>query len=411
MSDTSVLLLSMRRVANLVAYCAAYEFEDTIQQLTDADRIDIEDFASLEFSRRLYKAVRFATGSRTLAMKVAPTPKMTRLERDYDFFFPVFNHPHELYALAALPDWRKRCRRAACFIVELWPHLLPGYLLELLSAFDHVFVGSSHVVKGVAQLTGRPCTYLPIAADVVGMAPPREAPDRIVDVCYIGRRSQSTHEALLALESSRRDFFYFYDSVAASGLDLKQRTFRVQSASEHRHLLASILRRTRYYVANRARVNEPAFTRGGDEISIRFYEGAATGTVMIGDPPKSREFESQFDWPDAVIPMPFDAPDVAALIAELDNDPARLERARRENVYHSALRHDWLYRARTMFGARDLKPTMRMAEREKQLQRIALDTGVSIPYAATTEATAIPVTAAQKTVVSAQNQPLLGGAV
>ena len=59
-------------------------------------------------------------------------------------FFPVFSHTYELYSLATIPNWRQRCRKAACFITEVWSDMLPEYLLELLSAFDHVFIGHRH---------------------------------------------------------------------------------------------------------------------------------------------------------------------------------------------------------------------------------------------------------------------------
>jgi hypothetical protein len=54
----------------------------------------------------------------------------------------VFSHTYELYSLATIPNWRQRCRKAACFITEVWSGLLPEYLLELLSAFDHIFLGA-----------------------------------------------------------------------------------------------------------------------------------------------------------------------------------------------------------------------------------------------------------------------------
>jgi hypothetical protein len=68
------------------------------------------------------------------------------MDEDYDLFFPIFNHAHELFALTTVPDWRQRCRVAACFVNELWVQDLPEYLLELLADFDHVFAGVHHVV-------------------------------------------------------------------------------------------------------------------------------------------------------------------------------------------------------------------------------------------------------------------------
>jgi hypothetical protein len=76
-------------------------------------------------------------------------------------------------------------------------------------------------------------------------------------------------------------------------------------------MLATILKHSCYFIANRSRVDNPEFTAGCHEISARFYEGAAVGTVMIGEAPRTEEFKRQFDWPDAVIHVPFDSPDIA----------------------------------------------------------------------------------------------------
>jgi hypothetical protein len=358
----------MRRLADLVAFCLQYEFEDVVADVTGADRVDVGDREALEFSRRAYKLARFATRSRRFAGACAPRPSRVRLERDYDLFFPVFNHAHELFALATVPDWRQRCRVAACFVNEIY--LLPGYLLELLAEFDHVFIGARHAVGEVARIVGRPCTYLPLAADVLRFSPFPELPPRAIDVCNIGRRSPVTHDALVRLARDRR-IFYYYDSVAASGDGQKQRTFRIDNASEHRLLLASLLQRSRYFIANRGRVNEPEFTMGRDEMPGRFYEGAAAGTVMLGEPVRTKEFERQFGWPDALIRLPFDSADVGRILDELDEDPQRLARIRRDNVGNAALRHDWVYRLRTVFETVGIPPTEAMLAREKRLQALA----------------------------------------
>jgi len=365
-----VLLLSMRRVADLVAFSVQYELEDVIVETTGADRIEVGDRGALERSRRAYKMARLGTFSRRLARACAPRPSTVALERDYELFFPVFNHAHELYALATVPDWRRRCRRAACFVNELWADQLPRYLLELLADFDHVFIGVRHPVDKVAQIVGRPCSYLPLAADVLRFAPRAPEAPRPIDVCNIGRRSPVTHAALMRLAGEGRAFYY-YDTVAASGAGGKQRTFRVDDPREHRLLLASILQRSRYFIANRGRINEPEFTKGRDEISGRFYEGAAAGAVLLGEAPRTEEFARQFGWPDAVIPLPFDSPGVEGVLAELDADPSRLARIRRENVRQAALRHDWVHRLRNVFGMLGLEPTEAMTAREGQLRSLA----------------------------------------
>jgi hypothetical protein len=366
-----VLLLSQRRIADLVAFCLAYEFEDVLATVTDAERIDATEFSNLEFCRRIYKHLRLASGSPMFARRFAPYPRnKVVLQRDFELFFPVFSHAFELYSLATVPNWRERCRKAACFITEVWVGLLPEYLLELLSEFDHIFVGLRHCVRDVARITGRPCSYLPLATDVVRFAPAAVDQSRPIDVCNIGRRSPVTHQALMG-EAERRGYFYYYDTVAASGSNLKQRTFRVDSPHEHRIMLATILKHSRYFIANRSFVNRPEFTAGRDEISPRFYEGAAAGTVMLGEEPRSDEFTRQFDWPDAVIHLPFDSPDIGRILADLNADTERLRAARRNNVREAALGHDWLHRIQVVFDTLGLPHTEKMQARAQLLEQIA----------------------------------------
>jgi hypothetical protein len=206
--------------------------------------------------------------------------------------------------------------------------------------------------------------------DIDSQIPARELLELGQLVCNIGRRSSVTHQALLE-ESERQLSFYYYDTVAASGNDLKHRTFRVDSPHEHRRMLATILKHSRYFIANRSYVNRPEFTRDREEISGRFFEGVAAGTVMIGEAPRVEEFKRQFDWPDAVIHVPFDSPDIGRILADLNDDPERLRAIRRNNAREAALRHDWLHRIQVVFDVLGLAPTDGMRARAQQLDQIA----------------------------------------
>jgi hypothetical protein len=116
----NVLLLSQRRIADVVAYCQGYEFEDVFSAVTEAQRIDATNRPALEFSRRAYKLACLASRSPKLARLLVPSPRnKVVLERDFELFFPIFTLGHELYSLAMIPNWRQRCRKAACFITEV----------------------------------------------------------------------------------------------------------------------------------------------------------------------------------------------------------------------------------------------------------------------------------------------------
>ena len=91
-----VLLFSQRRIADLVAYCLVYEFEDVFASLTGAQRIDATDLPALELFRRIYKLARLTSGSANLARRLAPHPRSkVPLDRDYALFFPSFRPVYE----------------------------------------------------------------------------------------------------------------------------------------------------------------------------------------------------------------------------------------------------------------------------------------------------------------------------
>ncbi len=368
-----VLVLSMRKVANVVGYCALYEFEDLICELLEADRAAPLTEEGLEFSRRLYKLTRRLTTSPRVASAVTPRFGALKLEREYELFLPVFNHPHELFNLNAVQGWREKSRFAAAYIDEAWEARLPDYLLELLQPFDHIFLGVQGACEAVARLTGRPTTYLPMGVDALRFAPSPVAGPRLIDVCGIGRRSDVTHAALLDF-AKREGRFYYYDTMRRSGGPRSGGaavTFGVIDPREHRLLLSSLLKRSRYFIANRAWADTPGLTRGKDEIACRFYEGAAAGTVMLGEPPDTDDFRSEFDWPDAVVRTPFHAPDIADIIRELDRDPARTERIRTQSVYNALVRHDWSQRLGEILKVAGLPETAAFRTRRAELEAAA----------------------------------------
>ena len=366
-ADGRVLVLSMRQAADLVGYCALYEFEGIVSDLTGADVAKLLG-EEIDVPSRLSK---LALGLR--GRSNGRTGSAGSLRDRYELFLPMFNHPYELLALNAIDRWRERSRVAACYIVEAWSGRLPPYLAEALKGFDHVFIGVKGTVDEIARISGRPCSYLPMGVDALRFCPHPNPVPRTIDVCGIGRRSPVTHAALLAEGRRDRNFFYYYDSIqtAPSRGATRSITFRVSDPAEHRVLLGNLLRRSRYFIANRAWVDNSAMLKGRDEIAARFYEGAAAGAVMIGEPPDSPQFREEFGWPEPVIPIPFEAPDIAAILAQLDADPKRLARIRTDNVVHALQQHDWVYRFRPILEFAGIAPPDRLLAREARLQELA----------------------------------------
>jgi len=140
---------------------------------------------------------------------------------------------------------------------------------------------------------------------------------------------------------------------------------------QHRSLVANIAKRSRYFLANVAKINYRSETHGQSEIGFRFFEGAAAGTVMIGEHPENEAFRKHFDWPDAVIQVPYDTANIAEVLADLDSQPERLERIRKNNIVQCLLRHDWAYRWRAILEMVGLEPRPGLLAREERLRKLA----------------------------------------
>lgn len=175
---------------------------------------------------------------------------------------------------------------------------------------------------------------------------------------------EGVHQALLQA-AGRRDIFYVYDTIPS----VAER--HVYDHQQHRDLLATMAKRSRYFVVAPGKVNVPEETHGQVEIGSRYYEGAAAGAVMIGQAPDSEAFREMFDWPDAVIPIQPDGSDVIETLARLGSEPERVSAISRRNAAEALLRHDWVYRWKEIFRVAGLEPSPRMAARERCLKELA----------------------------------------
>jgi hypothetical protein len=287
----------------------------------------------------------------------------TTIERDYDLFFFVCQFPHELCALNRLRGWRKRSRTAICYILETWSSSLQEVAanLRLLDAFDEVFVLNAQSIPELQRHTTAKVSHLAPAVDAMLAAPKPDAPHRSIDVYSFGRRAPAIHAQLLELARSEDDFAYIFDTLHGG---------TVIDWSDHRFLTASLMKRSRYFIA----FNPPDIGGGGkgrfkDEqaLSTRYFEGAAGGAVMLGSAPRCPQFGVAFDWPDAIIPLSPDS-NIAALLRELDRDPERLETVSRRNVRECLLRHDWSHRWATILEHVGLEPTPALEARIAKLR-------------------------------------------
>jgi Glycosyl transferases group 1 len=357
-----VLIWSPRGYDRNLWRCGQFEFEDVVREIDD---VDLVAPTALERGQG-FAARRLREVSQRLAkvdFHFQDVPPQTRLTRDYDLFFFYAQNLNDLHLLKRLPDWRSRARKAVCLLEELWiKDLEHGRVPRQLRKFDALVVNFHGSVERLQEVTKLPCTWVPAGVDALRFFPGIPAPARSIDIFGMGRRSDVAHSALSA-HASEHGWTYLFDTVDPA---------RVRdSASAHRVQLAELVKRTRYFVVNKARVDTPWMTAGQDEVAFRSFEGAAAGAVMIGDSPQAPYVEQLFDWPDAHVRVPHDSPDITAVIASLEQDPQRVQRIRRDNVLHSLRRHDWAYRWQAILELAGLPAHERLQARLARLEQCA----------------------------------------
>ena len=362
-SDARTLVWSLRNIQNFNYNSCLFEFEDIINTVDAADLIAPPQY---NFPGKIIKRlVKTQAKNFKPLTTLNPYLKSVNLEQEYDVFFVTLDFPWNISSINLIKNLRQQCKFAVCYIVEIWHRDLPKFkqFIEFFQDFDLICLGHAHVVENVQKITNVPCVYLPPGINTVKFYPNLAQDRRNIDVCSLGRRSEVTHRALLEL-AEKQDFYYYYDYI--SGADI-----RSNNHQEHRTLTANLLKNSRYFITNYAKVNKPEQTQGQMEIGYRFFEGAAAGCVMLGKPPTTDTFRHYFDWQDAVIPIAFDEPNIDQIILDLDAQPSYLESMRRNNVINSLRKHDWVYRWEQVLTELNLPITKGIEQRKATLEEMA----------------------------------------
>ena len=350
-----ILIISERRQRPIVPMSYFYEYEDVICQIDSAE-IVAPPTGPLGGGRLWGTAQRL--GNRVWP---ARRPRPVQLAQDYDLLLVICPYlQHRLDVLDAVAGWQDRCRFKVLLIHELWRVQLaraPGWVKRQAQAFDHILVGLRGATAAAAAFFGQPCTVSDCGVDMMTFPPRQIDAARPIDVLNIGRRNEDVHAALLSW-AERTGRWYDYDTTSGC---------KMPDHVAHRRRLAGNIRRCKYFVAHLARFDDIRQRGDQEEIAMRHFEGAAAGTVLIGQPPAGLTGDHHFGWRDAIIPVAADSREIVDVIESLERDPARVAAIRRENVRQCLLHHDWSYRWRQVLQLAGLEPTDAHLAREQAL--------------------------------------------
>ena len=353
-----ILIFSQRNIFKRALFrCAHYEFEDIISQIDSAE-ILAPAADPLSFRHTFSKLVAFHA-----PIALNPGIQRTQPKERYDLFLAVCGAPADLLIVNAVSNWRDACETSICLIDELWAKEMFNYryFLRILESFDFVLLYYSQSVQALSERTGNKCIFLPPGVDALRFCPYPEPPKRVVDVYSMGRRSETTHRKLLKM-AEENGLFYLHDSIAGD---------QAINSLEHRALFVNLVKRSRYFIVNPGLIDRPDKRGNQIETGNRYFEGAASGTIMVGERPNNEAFKELFDWPDVLIHLPYGSSEIDALMNELDQQPERQEKIRRTNVGQALMRHDWAYRWESVLKIAGLEPTPALVQRKQSLRNLA----------------------------------------
>lgn len=348
--------------------CGHLEAQDILTACDDVDLIPLEAEGDFAHKLRWLRRLMYRDVTRRLAF-VNPGVRRVKLEREYDLLVVMCQGYWEFLYVNALDGWKDHCKTSICWIDELYAADLPRfkYWLPSLRRFDHVVVGMHGTASPLGAAIDRPCHYVPGAVDALRFTPYPEPPDRTIDVYSVGRRLEGPHQALLKM-AARDSMFYLYDTLHTG-------SSQAGDHREHRDLYANVAKRSRFFMVAPGKADAPEQTHGQSVVGFRYYEGAAAGTVMIGQAPESQGFREMFDWPEAVVPVRADGSNIEAVMSELSRQPERLHAIGRRNAEGALRRHDWSYRWNRILEIAGLPPAPGMENRGRALQSLADSVG------------------------------------
>lgn len=347
--DARTLVYSIRDFDRSISRTSLYEFQNVVADIEGADML-APGSKTIEVPKRIEKVVdRFG-----FELKQKPTPDLFQIDRDYDVFFTVVQSIDDVAALKKVPRWASHFKKKILLISDVWRAFIKRQAFaQPLREFDIVCsYGSGALDVLQDELPNTEVMFLPGAVDTLSFAPGDRTLPRTIDVYSMGRKSDETHAAFLkwAKDTGR---FYLCDVLEAQF---------VHDTAEYRAHSINLARRSKYFIAYRGLVNRPEVTQ--HEIGVRFFEGAAAGCILLGEAPENEHFPELFDWPDPIVHLPYGSTEPAKVIAQLEEDPARLAKMRQNNIGHSLGRHDIAHRWR------DLMDKLGLPLRQSHVQRL-----------------------------------------
>lgn len=338
----STLVVSQRALYPFPWYSYCVEHEDVVRALFDADLAVIEPKQG-----RAHRFIADHPRARRLAAR-APggAPYTLTPPRDhYDLVVFIANDVYQLSALESLTGWRELGDRVVLFLNEMWPPWFEDAGLHrlvhgIVDHASHVSVTIGCAAEALRRITDVPVEFVLPTVDTL-LAGARVSDDRRIDVANLGRRSPQQHEALVRWTEAAHGLYLFDTAGLAT----------VPDHLEHRRQYYTLVGRSRLFVSNIARFNQPELRRTAREYGLRYVEALAAGALIAGEHPDA---DAGLGGPGPgglgegvrLLDFPIEMAEVPAEVRELVADRDAADEVSRAHRLAAIEHHDVLHRWR-----------------------------------------------------------------
>ncbi len=272
-------------------------------------------------------------------------------DRDVLFWVQLTSRPAGAIHLASYMN--VRARRSNFVLDAFEPSVTKIGIAATLDRLDPCFVAYREATEQLQRrFPWSKFVWLPLAAHT-DIFYPRKEPKSIF-AFWMGRRHEPLHRALLAYCEARGLKYVYFKDGRASTEELGQLASSAQ-----------------YFVATPPDLDNPKRTGGFSPLVMRYFEGLAAGTRLLGVLPRSGDYQRI---------LPTDAfcqvsPDGSDLAERLDADRSNPDNQRAVEAASALVRehHSWQRRAEQIFDhlANKTAIEFRTAQNESQFGRAA----------------------------------------
>ncbi|XPM60490.2 MAG: glycosyltransferase [Leptolyngbya sp. IPPAS B-1204] len=227
---------------------------------------------------------------------------------------------------------------------------------------DHLFVISQELATEISQISSISTTFLPLGANTTKSY--ASGTHRWIDIISYGRGNEAVHRCLQAhFNQGSTERMYFHSTFT---------TGEVENPREHITLMRKLLSRSKISLCFEA--SHLSRFNGHSPLLYRWFEAWAAGCTIVGKQPFEQGVQELMDWENSTIEIPDSPTDWIPFFESLLADETTLALNARRNQQECMLRHDWLYRIKTMLTTVGLPVPEALHDAITQLQAEAIDT-------------------------------------